>query len=197
MRLYLIRHGETILNEKRCYYGFTDPSLNERGIRQAECLKKILGKIPFDQAICSPLIRAKNTAEIVLGEKKNLLMTADDLKEQNFGIFEGKTYEELRAEYPDELDAWNQNFSTYRIPGGESFSDVRHRVDDFVRKLPTGSGTMLLAAHKGTLGHLLASLLGLPLEGYWNFVFDQGAYSCVDLEDGYAIVRKLNQSAEQ
>lgn len=196
MRLYLIRHGETTLNEKRCYYGFTDPPLNERGLWQAECLHKSLGEIPFDRVVCSPLLRAKKTAEIVLGDRKNRLVTADELREQNFGIFEGKTYEELKELYPDELNAWNQNFSTYRIPEGESFADVRHRVDAFVRELPTGEGTMLLAAHKGTLGHLLASLLGLPLEGYWNFVFEQGAYSCVDLEDGYAIIRKLNQCAE-
>ena len=51
---------------------------------------------------------------------------------------------------------------------------------------------MLITAHKGTLGHLLAAMLKLPPEGYWNFEFDQGCYSEVDLEDGYAIIRKLN-----
>ncbi|MFR3345810.1 MAG: histidine phosphatase family protein [Anaerobutyricum sp.] len=44
---------------------------------------------------------------------------------------------------------------------------------------------MLIVAHKGTLGHLLAAMLKLPLDGYWNFVFEQGCYSVVDLEDGY------------
>ena len=56
--------------------------------------------------------------------------------------------------------------------------------------------SVLLVAHKGTLGHLLAVSLGLPPEGYWNFVFEQGCYSRLDLEDGYAIIRCLNQSVD-
>ena len=118
--------------------------------------------------------------------------------EQDFGIFEGMTYKEIQNTYPKELDAWNEEFSTYRIPKGESFADVRSRAEDFLRDIPSGRESkgekMLIVAHKGTLGHLLAAMLKLPLDGYWNFVFDQGCYSVVDLEDGYAIIRKLNAS---
>ena len=96
----------------------------------------------------------------------------------------------------EELEQWNKEFSTYRIPEGESFLDVRRRVEAFLKDIPSGeenkSEKMLITAHKGTLGHLLAAMLKLPPEGYWNFVFDQGCYSEVDLEDGYAIIRKLN-----
>ena len=120
------------------------------------------------------------------------------LMEQDFGIFEGMTYKEIQNTYPKELDAWNEEFSTYRIPKGESFADVRSRAEDFLRDIPSGRESkgekMLIAAHKGTLGHLLAAMLKLPLDGYWNFVFEQGCYSVVDLEDGYAIIRKLNAS---
>ena len=84
------------------------------------------------------------------------------------------------------------------IPKGESFADVRSRAEDFLRDIPSGRESkgekMLIVAHKGTLGHLLAAMLKLPLDGYWNFVFEQGCYSVVDLEDGYAIIRKLNAS---
>ena len=194
MRIYLVRHGETVLNCRKCYYGFTDVSLNENGIKQAESLRSFFSAMDFDYIISSPLKRAADTARIVTGAEVEKITLDERLMEQNFGIFEGHTCEELLSEYPAEFDAWNRDFSDYRIDGGESFRDVRNRVEDFAASLPTGRGSILLAAHKGTLGHLMAALLRMPLEGYWNFVFEQGCYSCVDVEDGYAIVRKLNQS---
>lgn len=196
MRLYLIRHGETALNEKGCYYGKTDAVLSARGIAQAEYLRDLFKEISFDYIVASPLVRAYNTAQIVMGERKQDIFGDCRLMEQNFGIFEGMTYDEINSKYHEELRQWNTEFSTYRIPKGESFRDVRSRVEAFLKDIPIGEETkdssMLIAAHKGTLGHLLAAMLNLPLEGYWNFVFEQGCYSMVDLEDGCAIIRKLN-----
>jgi broad specificity phosphatase PhoE len=102
------------------------------------------------------------------------VLTDERLMEQNFGIFEGMTHQEILERYPEEYAAWNRDFDNWRIPGGECFSDVRSRVDAFVKDLP-GEGTVLVAAHKGTLGHLTASLLHLPLEGYTNTHSDAGA----------------------
>lgn len=194
----MIRHGETALNAKGCYYGRTDAVLSEKGISQARYLKEILKEISFDYIVASPLVRAYNTAQIVMEEREQEIFGDRRLMEQDFGIFEGMTYKEIQNTYPKELDAWNEEFSTYRIPKGECFADVRSRAEDFLRDIPSGRESkgekMLIAAHKGTLGHLLAAMLKLPLDGYWNFVFEQGCYSVVDLEDGYAIIRKLNAS---
>ena len=192
----MIRHGETALNVKGCYYGRTDAVLSEKGISQARYLKEILKEVSFDYIVASPLVRAYNTAQIVMEEREQEIFGDRRLMEQDFGIFEGMTYKEIQNTYPKELDAWNEEFSTYRIPKGESFADVRSRAEDFLRDIPSGRESkgekMLIVAHKGTLGHLLAAMLKLPLDGYWNFVFEQGCYSVVDLEDGYAIIRKLN-----
>ena len=194
----LIRNGETALNVKGCYYGRTDAVLSEKGISQARYLKEILKEVSFDYIVASPLVRAYNTAQIVMEEREQEIFGDRRLMEQDFGIFEGMTYKEIQNTYPKELDAWNEEFSTYRIPKGESFADVRSRAEDFLRDIPSGRESkgekMLIVAHKGTLGHLLAAMLKLPLDGYWNFVFEQGCYSVVDLEDGYAIIRKLNAS---
>ena len=194
----MIRHGETALNVKGCYYGRTDAVLSEKGISQARYLKEILKEVSFDYIVASPLVRAYNTAQIVMEEREQEIFGDRRLMEQDFGIFEGMTYKEIQNTYPKELDAWNEEFSTYRIPKGESFADVRSRAEDFLRDIPSGRESkgekMLIVAHKGTLGHLLAAMLKLPLDGYWNFVFEQGCYSVVDLEDAYAIIRKLNAS---
>ncbi len=194
MRIYLVRHGETEMNTKGCYYGITDALLTEKGRQQAILLGRHFQDLDWDRVMVSPLSRARETALLAAGRREDSFELEERLKEQNFGIFEGKTYQELCVEYPEEMRRWNEDFSHYQIPGGESFLQVRERVEDWVRSLPEGPGQMLVVAHKGTLGHILASMLGLPLEGYWNFVFDQGCYSMVDLEDGYAILRKLNQS---
>lgn len=194
MRIYLVRHGETELNQKKCYYGHMDVGLSEKGVKQAKAIGAFFRNHSFDVVVSSPLIRAVKTAEYILGGREQKIVVDERLSEQNFGIFEGFTYEQLLERYPDEFQSWNQDFSGYRIPGGESFSDVRNRIDNYLKELTGRDGTMLLVAHKGTLGHFLASSLGLPLEGYWNFVFEQGSYSCIDYEDGYAIIRKLNQS---
>ena len=194
MRIYLVRHGETELNQKKCYYGHMDVGLSEKGVKQAKAIGAFFQNRSFDVVVSSPLIRAVKTAEYILGGREQKIVVDERLSEQNFGIFEGFTYEQLLERYPDEFQSWNQDYSGYRIPGGESFSDVRDRIDNYLKELIGRDGTMLLVAHKGTLGHFLASSLGLPLEGYWNFVFEQGSYSCIDYEDGYAIIRKLNQS---
>ena len=89
------------------------------------------------------------------------------LEEQHFGIFEGLTYDEIGKKYPEDLKAWNSDYENYRIRQGESFLDVRRRIDSFAEDLLhgedfQGDGKILITAHKGTFGHLLASLLGLP-----------------------------------
>ena len=175
MRIYLVRHGETELNQKKCYYGHMDVGLSEKGVKQAKAIGAFFQNRSFDVVVSSPLIRAVKTAEYILGGREQKIVVDERLSEQNFGIFEGFTYEQLLERYPDEFQSWNQDFSGYRIPGGESFSDVRDRIDNYLKELIGRDGTMLLVAHKGTLGHFLASSLGLPLEGYWNFVFEQGS----------------------
>lgn len=217
MKIYLVRHGETTLNARGCYYGRTDVCLSGRGRRQAEELRNFFGQVPLDAVVTSPLKRAAETAEIILSGRGTVAEGAgrestteaikiyrdERLCEQDFGIFEGLTYRELTKRYPEQLDAWNRDYFGYRIPEGESFLDVRRRVELFFGDLKERAATagresaLLLVAHKGTLGHFLAVSLGLPPEGYWNFVFEQGCYSRIDLEDGYAIIRKLNQSARE
>lgn len=189
MELYLVRHGETIWNQEKRYYGHSDVGLAPSGYRQAEELGTYFKKIKFDEVIVSPLIRAKETAKALTNQP---FLFEPRLMEQNFGLFEGKTYQQLQREYPNELKEWNQDWQEYCLPEGESFHMVRNRVEDFSKELWSKKGKILLVAHKGTFGHLMASLLKMPLSGYWNFVFEQNCYSRIDLEDGFAIVRCLN-----
>lgn len=190
MELYLVRHGETEWNKEGRYYGHKDVGLSEEGFRQAKNLGEYMKKVSFDKVISSPLRRAVDTARELTNQS---VVTDQRLMEQNFGLFEGKTYKELMREFPKELKEWNENHEVYSLPEGESFLDVRSRVESFLKELPRGKGKILIVAHKGTFGHMLAAMMNLPPSGYWNFVFEQGTYSKVDLQDGFAILRTINR----
>lgn len=190
MELYLVRHGETDWNKEGRYYGHSNVSLSEKGLLQAKELGAFMKQISFDKVISSPLCRAVDTARELTDHS---LCTDSRLMEQNFGLFEGKTYKELLEEFPKELQAWNENHESYCLPEGESFLQVRERVDSFLDDLRKEKGKILIVAHKGTFGHMVASMMGLPASGYWNFVFEQGTYSKIDLQDGFAILRTMNR----
>lgn len=88
-KLYIVRHGKTSWNEKGLLQGSNDISLNEEGIKQAQELASKLDLSKIDICISSPLIRAKQTAEILVGNKLKIIYD-DLLKERGFGNYEGK-----------------------------------------------------------------------------------------------------------
>jgi len=112
--IVFIRHGETSLNEQRRYISFTDASLSEQG---AEYIKSLRGQFATpDMIFTSSLKRTGETAKIIFGSDSRYVVR--ELDEINFGIFEGKTYEELKDN--KEYISWLDSGCIKRIPGGES-----------------------------------------------------------------------------
>ena len=123
--LYVIRHGQTDWNNKKITMGRKDIPLNEEGIRQANVTRKIVDNYNIDLIICSPLERAKQTAEIV-NKNKNIDIQFDErIIERCLGELEGKQYTS------DNNDIWDININTdnYRI---ECMSDFKERVYEFI-----------------------------------------------------------------
>ena len=87
--LYIMRHGKTDWNEKRKLQGRTDIPLNEEGIGMAKKAAEECKNIHFDICYCSPLIRARTTAQIVLEGRNVPIVTDDRLMEMGFGEYEG------------------------------------------------------------------------------------------------------------
>lgn len=71
--------------------------------------------------VASPLVRAYNTAQIIIEERKQQIFGDSRLMEQDFGIFEGLTYKELKGKYPQELEQWNKNFLHIGFQKGKAF----------------------------------------------------------------------------
>ena len=89
MKIYLVRHGETDWNQAGRLQGQTDIDLDAQGFAQAAGAAERLKEVPFEIAFCSPLIRARHTAETIVGERKITLTTDERLRELNFGPWEG------------------------------------------------------------------------------------------------------------
>lgn len=89
MKLYIVRHGETDWNKARRVQGFSDIPLNEYGRHLARETAEGMKDIPFDLAYTSPLVRARETAEIILAGREIPLIESNGIKEMGFGEYEG------------------------------------------------------------------------------------------------------------
>ena len=101
MKLYVVRHGETVFNAQNRYAGSTDVPLNDMGKEQALRLAKQLESYKFDFIITSPLIRAQETAEIINRNLNLPIIIMDAFVERNMGVYEGLTREEAQQNFPE------------------------------------------------------------------------------------------------
>lgn len=114
----LIRHGETEWNILGKFQGGTDIPLSEEGIKQAKMLKKRLNG-EFDYVYASPLKRAQATAQIICEGSNKEISIAEDIREINFGQWEGLTVKEISEKYPEVFKAWRTDKEEGKFCGGE------------------------------------------------------------------------------
>ena len=145
-RIVLARHGETAWSAAGRHTGRTDIPLTDVGRDQARRLGRALARRTFAHVLVSPLSRALETAR--LAGFGDVLTTDDDLREWDYGIYEGRTRLEIAAEEPG-WTVW-----TRPIRGGESLAELGARADRVVEKLVGLRGDVLVVAH----GHLLRVL---------------------------------------
>lgn len=138
--IYVVRHGETEWNALNKVLGRTDMPLNSNGINQAKELAGMLKDLKPDVFLSSPLIRARQTADIISAEINAEYSVDDRLIEQDFGTFEG--IDRFAREYQD---AKREYFVRY--PGGESFFDMAARIYPLIKELEGKNA--LLVTHGG------------------------------------------------
>ena len=166
MNLILIRHGQSEWNALNQFTGWKDPGLTSKGIEEAKSAGKIIYnlKINFDLVFTSALIRAQNTAEIILKEINQSLTTIKDqaLNERNYGDLAGLNKDDARKRWGDEqVHIWRRSYDI-PPPGGESLKDTGERVLPFFMKeiLPhvCEGKNVLVAAHGNSLRSLVKFL---------------------------------------
>jgi broad specificity phosphatase PhoE len=175
MKILLARHGETPWNAEGRYQGQRDIALSDTGERQARLLGERLRELAITRAVASPLVRARRTAELALGDSRADTLRLDEgLKEIAHGDWEGLLAAEIRERDPVRLRAWREKPETVQMPGagGESIVEVLDRAWPAFQRACAGLGaddTLLVVAHDAVNRVILCRILGLPLSRLWTF----------------------------
>src|SRR5437588_698253 len=183
-RLILVRHGETAANREFRYIGRRDDALSERGVAQAKQLAEALAMLPIAAVYSSPLQRAYQTALPIAARHGLEVRKADDLREGDFGMWEGYTRDEIIARGGQEAEylfAWQRD-AALAPPGGESLVDMRDRACAATTSLAQAHpGQMVvLVSHVGPVKALLCTALGAPLTSMFHIFLDPATISVVE-----------------
>src|ERR1700744_5031540 len=161
----LLRHGDTRLSPEHRFSGRCDLPLSASGTRQAKAAAcRLAAGAPIDAVVSSPLQRAVDTAAIAAAELGLTMVIDDDLRETDFGDWDGFTLAEIQQRWPAAVARWRHD-PQQPPPGGESFADAAQRVNRACdRLLRDHSGqTVLVVSHISTIKILLCRALGVPL----------------------------------
>ena len=162
--IYIVRHGETEWNIKHLMQGHLDSPLTQAGEQQAKDIALRLKHIHFDEVFSSDLLRAKRTAETIILERKIAIKTTQALRERNYGVFEGKVYDEYNQALQKLLVQYKtrseQDKVFYKSHGVETTDQSIARLITFLRELAVSySGkTILVVSHGGVMRYLLIHL---------------------------------------
>ncbi|MBQ7372048.1 MAG: histidine phosphatase family protein [Blautia sp.] len=190
MKLYLIRHGETEINQKGSrFQGMIDIPLNETGLRQAMEARDAFQKknIAFQHVIASPLSRAFETVRIVSGFPAEQILTDERLLEQDFGPYEGHVWGDMN---PRTLYALLHDPLNYFPPeaGMESVIHVVQRaslfLQDMKRRADEFQGNVLAGAHGGSIRGMLVTLHELDINKFWEYRMGNCAWYELTLRNG-------------
>ena len=185
-RIFLIRHGATVLTAEDRFAGATDVPLSDEGREQVRHLARRLGGQAISAIYASPLGRTLETARILAEPHGIPVQARDGLREISHGRWEQMTRREVEAQFPHEAAAWEEDPYTFAPQGGESGLAVTARalpvLIEIVRAHPAAN--VLVVSHKATIRLLLSSLLGFDPRRYRDNL-DQlpAALNIVDFKD--------------
>jgi probable phosphoglycerate mutase len=199
-----VRHGETALTADRRYSGRGDVELSEVGLAQARAAADRIAGLVADSGVAavvsSPLSRCLRTAELIAaaaGTAQLPVVVEPDLVETDFGDWEGKTFAEVRAQWPAEMDAWLASTSI-APPGGESLQAVGVRVRRVVATLLDSypESVVVVVSHVSPLKLMLRDALAASDAFLYRLYLDPTGISIVDSwRDGGVAVRTVNDTA--
>lgn len=196
MELLLVRHAEPTEDARGRCYGRLDIELSESGREQCRRLAAQLSGEPVAAIVCSPRLRARDTADAIAEPHRLPVTVLDQLRELDFGELEGRTYEEIAASRPELYERWMTEPTTLRFPGGEGYADLHARVADAVAQLrATYDDRMVVAVtHGGVVRAVLAEALGMPHDRIFRLAVDTASITRVEWCEGVAVVRSFNLS---
>lgn len=198
-KVILVRHGEVAGNagEERAFVGWGNPPLNERGRAQARAVGERLKDEPIEAVYSSDLLRARDTAQEI-ASRHGLEVHADiDLREVNYGKWEGLSEAQLLEQYPQEWIARQNDPWNIATLEGENHAQMWARVlpkwNALLEKHP--GKTVVLVAHNGLLRILICSLLGMPFGNFKRICTSNGGITRIEFRDGKVLLESLNETS--
>jgi broad specificity phosphatase PhoE len=146
-QISLARHGQTDYNATRRFQGLLPVPLNETGRQQAQELAELAATLDFQKLWCSPLLRARQTAEIVAARIGLEPVEDDRLVETDTGDWTDCPWSEVQAEDPERMAAFLRSDPEFAFPGGESYHHQTERVISALRDIATGPKPTLVVCH--------------------------------------------------
>jgi alpha-ribazole phosphatase len=189
----LVRHGSVGSARDGRYLGSTDAPLDTVGRRQVEALAELIrAKRRCGRCVCSPLRRAVQTAEILCSATGYIPEADPDLREIDFGRWEGKTFGEIRDSSPEEVERWARFEPDFGFPGGESLADFFDRTRRAADRLAADDAeTVLAVTHGGVIKAMLCHLLGLEPRRYVAFEIAPASLTVVRLFEGKGVLSEM------
>jgi broad specificity phosphatase PhoE len=185
--IWIVRHGETDWSRNGRHTGRTDAPLTAAGEREAMALRGMLGGRRFALVLSSPLSRALETCR--LAGYGDVATKEDDLREWDYGAYEGRTTAEIQREAPG-WTIWDGE-----VPGGETAGEVARRADRVIRLATEAGGDVALFAHGHLLRILTARWLGLRATGGRLFALGTSSIGVLGYERDARVLRTWNITA--
>ncbi len=180
--IILVRHGESNYNKNGIIQGNTNDSyLTEKGFEQAAFIGNWLNELTINKFFSSPLIRAKQTAEIIANKcsiNKSSIKFDTRLEEVDFGSWKGKKRSIVRKEFPQQYKIWRRRPFDLSIDGEFPVQDLYHRIESFVNSeilSVKNNGTCIIVGHRGTISSIINCLLKLPKSHHHFLQIDRGS----------------------
>jgi broad specificity phosphatase PhoE len=187
-RIFLARHGTTVLAAEDRFAGETDVPLADEGREQARRLATRLNGQPIAALYSSPLQRAMETARLLAEPHQLPVKSRPEFREISHGHWEGLKRAEVEARFTDEFAAWENDPYTFAPEGGESGLAVTARALPALLEVARAHGgqTVLIVSHKATIRLLISSLLGFDPRRYRdNLDQSPAALNILDFKEGH------------
>ncbi len=171
--IFLLRHGQTRGSVEKRYIGKTDVRLDQTGLEQAGYWRQAFASIDLTAVYVSSLSRCRKTAEIIADGRPITIDAA--LDEIDLGTWDGKTFDHIRENMPDQYERRGCAMDTFRPEGGESFHDLSCRTLPFFQRLSAStSGNILAVTHAGVIRTVLCHIKKMALKDLFNIKVSYG-----------------------
>lgn len=195
MRIYLVRHGQTIRGREETFRGRMDVPLDDTGRSQAASTAKALREANLAAVYTSPLSRATDTARAIAVPHNLNVAVLEALTDIDVGEWEGLSTDQIRSEYGKLYLDWQTGPDSFTFPGGESLSDVSARAISALGSILSSHSPddeVVVVSHRVLTKLILLDILHAPVSSFWKL--SQGP-CCINVvnhtEAGY-IVEAVN-----